>query len=109
MSTQDDRLFLLVELLEKRGGMYIHPFTYVTLVSYLSGFNHAMTQCYLNDELGGFTDWLCVRVGHRFSMHWSAVVRDLFADGSAEKAVSVLFELIREYRNDANRPSTGPG
>ncbi len=90
----------LVELmhnLERRGDMYVQPFNYDTLVSYLSGYDHGGMVSGGESFLDAFRDWLHDRIGHHCALHWSVVVRDLFANRSAEQAVPVLFQLLRQF------------
>ena len=97
-------LRILVCNLERRGCMYIVPFSYETLVAYIDGFDHGVLTCDRTSELRHFVEWLNVRVGYHCSKHWAAVVRDVFAEGQTQLATRKFFELFKEYCDSTPPP-----
>lgn len=87
----------LIGNLNRRGGMYVQPVTYDTLVAYLLGYDHALASLDQPSELEPFSNWLDKKVGHECSLHWSGVIRSVFARGNDELAKERLFELFNEF------------
>jgi len=90
----------MLEQLEKRGTMYVQPFSYDAVANYLSGFDRGIATSGGQSLLEGFPEWLNRRVGHHCSLHWSQIVRDQFAKGQEKAAIRELFRLFREYLSE---------
>jgi len=87
----------LIQRLESRGGMYVQPYNFETVVAYLDGYDHAVLASGRKSYLEEFREWLHRRVGHHCSLHWAAVIRDVFAKKNKNVALRKLFEFFREF------------
>lgn len=94
------RISDLIDPLKNKGHLHVVPFNYSTLTAFLSGYDMARTMAGATSELKMFAKWLDGRVGYHCSKAWSAVVRDVFANGDEEQAIPVLFDLLLEFTND---------
>src|SRR5260221_4445508 len=106
MDQEIQHFLSLLDLLEKRGSMYVQPFSYETVVAYVSGFDRGTTAAGGQSLLEGFPNWLHQRVGRHCAMHWSAVVKELCAKGESKAALPELFRLFREYLSELPVPAS---
>jgi hypothetical protein len=101
------RLSNVLDQLGDRGGLYIQPFNYQTLVAFISGYDLAVAESDGKGLLERFREWLHNRVGQHCSMSWAAVIRAEIAEKDEDQAVRVLIRLfrdfIRESKSDAFR------
>jgi hypothetical protein len=87
--------------------------TYTGFVAFLTGFDLGNA----GGVLRGFPEWLSVRLGHRTSLGWSALVRRIALDvGESEdlpreltaeqeqRAVETLFQLLDEFLEERQSP-----
>src|SRR5258708_23565047 len=97
----------LLPRLEKRGSMYMSPFNYSTLVTYLVAFDVGLQEGGCPSELESFPRWLDDRIGYESNFHWSDRVKKQVAKHDEEKAIPLLFTLLREFFRDREaKPGT---
>lgn len=107
-------LEILITNLELRGGMYLSPFNYSTLTTYLDGYYQGIKDTGQICEFEVFKEWLELKLGHHCSFRWSWLILNLFSDHDEEKAIKNFFQLFwefskyykekgYEYINDLNR------
>ena len=89
----------LIKQLEFHGAMYVQPYRYDTVVAYLAGYDRAQSESGKDSKLDQFCDWLRRRLGHDFSMDWSAIVRDELSGGDEDIALRKLFELFHQFED----------
>lgn len=90
----------MLKHLERRGALYIQPLNYSTLVAFLTGYDMAIVSSGEPGFLSRFKEWIDKRVGHHCSLHWSAVIRDVFAGGDSDRAMSVLHQMFGEFMRE---------
>jgi hypothetical protein len=107
MTKAEKRFFELSKALRRRAGMYVQPVSFATVVAFISGFDAGTQRRGTKTVLDGFVDWINQRMGHHCSLHWSAVIREKFADGDKDLALPTLFELLHEYEQTVLKAPRG--
>ena len=79
--------------------IYADGFTTLLLSSFLIGFGLGMSEEDKN-VLGEFDEWLQVKEGKSFSLHWSKYILIELCDGDEKKAINTTLELLEEFVNE---------
>jgi hypothetical protein len=88
--------------LEKRGGMYVSPFTYSSLAAYITGYDHAVMDLDGNSNLEGMQELVARKYGRYCSLHWIGIIRELLSE-SDETAIANLFYFCKQLKEIKNQ------
>ncbi len=94
---EKSKLEKLILNLELRGGMYISPFNFFSLVAYLDGYNHGLNDGEHTNEFEDFKKWINVKVGKHCSLSWSWIILNNFSDKNKDNALQNLFQLFKDF------------
>lgn len=91
----DDEFQNLMHNLETRGPMYINPYNYSNLISYVLGYDRAVCDNGNSSNLDGFKELIAAKFGSNFSIHWTDIISDYLAEND-EDAVLLFFRFYHE-------------
>ncbi|MEW7291565.1 hypothetical protein [Aquimarina sp. 2304DJ70-9] len=95
----------IVHHLKIRRGMYLpNSDSFLSLTSFLIGFGLGAKEQNKN-VFDDFHNWLQVKEGKHFSLHWSNYILKELCDGDEEKASKLVLELIEDFTKDTSDES----
>lgn len=85
--------------LKNRRSMYLFDDTYAGLATYLIGYFQGVQET--SDEMldQAFQEWLIVKQGNHFSLHWSRYILQEMLGNDPTQAIDTLLELLEEFAN----------
>ncbi|WP_062053198.1 hypothetical protein [Aquimarina longa] len=87
----------IIKHLKERKEMYLFGNdSYSTLISFLIGFSIGAVEGDKN-ILNEFDDWLQVKEGKSFSLHWSSYILNELCNSDEEKAGKMVLELMEDF------------
>ncbi|MCP4163495.1 MAG: hypothetical protein GY760_25845 [Deltaproteobacteria bacterium] len=85
----------LITCLETRGLMYITPFNYSNLISYIFGYDRALCDNEKSTVLDGFKELITAKYGSHSCIHWAYIIPEFLAEND-EEAIKLFFTFYHE-------------